>query len=384
MTKRALLLGGTGAMGIHLAPALAEAGFTVDVTTRTSRSSEMAGINFIIGNAQDDQFVTQLLRLHRYDVLVDFMLYGTDDFTQRLPTLLAGTEQYFLLSSYRVFANASILTETSPRLLDVVRDPTYLKTDEYALAKARQEDVLRASDASNWTIVRPGITYSTGRFQLGTLEANMVVWRSRRQVPVAIPKLMLEKQTTLTWAGDVAKLLTRLAGNAKAFGEDFNVVTAEHHSWRYVAGIYHEVLGTEVCEVETEDYIKALGEGLNNYQVHYDRMFDRVLDNRKVLGVTGFSQGDFTSLRAGLIAELHRFLEKPSPLIIDFGRQARFDALTHSFIGFKNLRLYDIFVYLIHRLPGAARAVGPVKRALQKLRSAAASGRPGVSSEFFR
>jgi nucleoside-diphosphate-sugar epimerase len=375
MSKRALLLGGTGAMGIYLAPALAAAGFTVDVTTRGRRSSETADIHFTTGDAHDDRFITALLTHHHYDVLVDFMVYGTDDFTRRLQTLLAGTEQYFFVSSYRVFADAPVLTENSPRLLDVSRDHTYLRTDEYALAKARQEDVLRASDARNWTIVRPGITYSTGRFQLGTLEADMVGWRSQRKVPVAVPRPMLDKETTLTWAGDVAQLVTRLAGNPNALGEDFNVVTAEHHTWRYIAGIYQEVLDTEVREVETRDYINALGGGFNFYQVNYDRMFNRVLDNQKVLAVTGYSQLDFTTVHTGLTVELHRFLDHPSPVTVDFGRQARFDALTRSFIGLKGLTPRDIVVYLIHRIPGASLVVESVKRVLQKLRTARKSAR---------
>jgi nucleoside-diphosphate-sugar epimerase len=362
MSRRALLLGGTGAMGIHLGPALANAGFKVDITTRRTRSSDTPGIHFATGDAHDDQFVTALLTRHRYDVIVDFMVYGTADFARRMPTLLAGTEQYFFVSSYRVFADAPILTETSPRLLDVSPDHAYLRTDEYALAKARQEDLLRASGARNWTIVRPGITYSTGRFQLATLEADMVLWRSQRHVPVAVPGAMLDKQTTLTWAGDVARLITRLAGNSDALGEDFNVVTAEHHTWRYIADIYHELLGTEVREVETSAYIKALGGGYGVYQVNYDRMFNRVLDNRKVLAVTGSSQDDFSSVQTGLTAELQRFLDRPSPVPVDFGTQARIDALTHSFIGFDGLTPRDILAYLIHRIPGANRVVKPIKR----------------------
>lgn len=367
MSKRALLLGGTGAIGIYLAPALASAGYTVDVTTRCTRSSQHHGIHFVTGDAHDDRFVAALLTRHRYDVLVDFMLYGTDDFTRRLPTLLAATDQYFFVSSYRVFADAPVLTENSPRLLDVARDHEYLRTDEYALAKARQEDALRADGARNWTIVRPGITYSTGRFQLATLEADMVVWRSQRHVPVAVPNAVLDREATLTWAGDVAQLITRLAGNPDALGEDFNVVTAEHHTWRYIAGIYREVLGTEVREVETGEYIKASGGGFTYYQVNYDRMFDRVLDNQKVLEATGFSQVDFTTVQNGLTAELHRFLDRPSRLAVDFGRQARFDALTGSFIGFSGLTPRDIVIYLIHRLPGASRVVKWAKRVLQRV-----------------
>ena len=64
------------------------------------------------------------------------------------------------------------------RLLDVSHDSIYLKTDEYALAKARQEDILRKSGKNNWTIIRPYITYSESRLQLGVLEKEAWLYRA--------------------------------------------------------------------------------------------------------------------------------------------------------------------------------------------------------------
>jgi hypothetical protein len=40
------------------------------------------------------------------------------------------------------------------------------------------------------------------------------------------------------------------------------------------------------------------------WQLAYDRLFDRVVDNSKVLRVTGLKQADFTPLRRGLEKEL--------------------------------------------------------------------------------
>lgn len=50
------------------------------------------------------------------------------------------------MSSSRVYADSQTpITENSPRLLDVYKEEEYLKTDEYALSKARQEDILHRS-----------------------------------------------------------------------------------------------------------------------------------------------------------------------------------------------------------------------------------------------
>lgn len=40
------------------------------------------------------------------------------------------------------------------------------------------------------------------------------------------------------------------------------------------------------------------------YQLAYDRLFERIVDNSKVLRVTGLKQSDFMPLRCGLEKEL--------------------------------------------------------------------------------
>ena len=57
------------------------------------------------------------------------------------------------------------------------KDEEYLKTDEYALSKARQEDILHRSGKNNWTVIRPYITYSEIRLQLGVLEKELWLYR---------------------------------------------------------------------------------------------------------------------------------------------------------------------------------------------------------------
>ena len=51
--------------------------------------------------------------------------------------MLEATDQYVFISSARVYAQTEdLITEDTPRLLDVCTDKEYLKTNEYALAKA--------------------------------------------------------------------------------------------------------------------------------------------------------------------------------------------------------------------------------------------------------
>ena len=308
--KRVLLIGGTGAIGTYLAPALTERGFEVFITSRSAHESS-DGITYLTGDARaDDAFMDAQMDLH-YDAIVDFMVYNTVGFTERYKRFLDSTEHYLFLSSYRVFADAGLtpLTEESPRLLDVVDDPEYLMTDEYALTKARQEDLLRGDGRKNFTIIRPAITYSKERFQLGSMEAKEFVGKAVCGRPVLFAEEMLDKQTTMSWAGDVAKMIAGLVLNEAAFGETYIVSTAEHHSWREIIGLYHEQIGLNVTPVPLKKYLNTIG---RPWQIKYDRLYDRIVDNSKILAVTGMRQSDFMPLFEGLKNELEQFLSDPS------------------------------------------------------------------------
>lgn len=296
---KVLLLGGTGAIGVYLRRELAQLGHDVVVTSRRARDAE-DGVRYLVGDGKNLDFVKKVLSDETPDVIVDFMIYSTDEFAERVETLLANVRQYIFLSSYRVFNEQLPLRETSPRLLDSIADADYLKTDEYGLCKARCENILRASGKKNWTIVRPCITYSKERFQFGCLEANVVCYRSFHGQDVVIPEEMLHKRTTMSWAGDVSKMIARLVLTERALGDDFNVVTSESHTWAEVAEIYREALGMSVRVVPLAKYLRFCG----SYQVRYDRLFDRVMDNSKILSITGLSQSDFLPLAEGLKREL--------------------------------------------------------------------------------
>ncbi len=320
--KKVLLLGGTGAMGVYLTEILSALGHSVVVTSRRPREAH-GTVSYLCGNAQDDTFLRDCVKRVSPDAIVDFMVYGTEVFQRRVGFLTQASAHYVFLSSYRVYAGEVPLRETSPRLLDVCTNTDYLGTDEYALTKARQEDLLRAMHGGNaWTIVRPAITFSKERFQFGVLEANTVCWRALHGLPLVMPAEMLDKRTTLTWGRDVAMMIARLVLNPKAYGEAFTAATAEAHTWREVFEIYRKTIGATLVECSMADYLTITQVP---WQVRYDRMFDRVVDNSKVLAATGMTQADLTPLDEALSRELAAFREHPHYAWLDWGRTARMD-----------------------------------------------------------
>ncbi|OZG68553.1 NAD-dependent epimerase/dehydratase family protein [Bifidobacterium eulemuris] len=323
---RILILGGTGAMGAHVSELLTRMGHQVTVTSRRQRASNDPRLEYRTGNAKDGSFLDGLLST-RWDAIIDFMIWSTPEFRNRAASFLNATGQYVFVSSYRVYADSPVIREESPRLLDVVDDPDYLATDEYALAKARCEDMLFQSGTTNWTIVRPAVTYDGGgRFQLAVHESDAWLWRARRHIPVPLPDEILQKQGTMTWGGDVARMIALLIGNDQAMGEAFTVSTSEHQTWRTVADIYAQIVPLVVKDCPMDEFEQAHGA---KYQIRYDRMYDRVIDNNKILTTTGLTQEQLTDTRTGLQAQLRAYLNghENEPHLESPGRQGRLDRL---------------------------------------------------------
>lgn len=307
-----LILGGTGAMGTHLVKILVECGEEVYVTSRRQQKSE-GNMHYLQGDAHDENFLAGLLSEH-WDAIVDYMVYNTVEFQERAQQLLAVTEQYIFFSSSRVYADGEgCITEFGrPRLLDVTNDQVYLATDEYALTKARQENILRQSGRINWTIIRPYITYSSHRLQLGVMEKETWLQRVLWGGSIVFSKDIASHYTTLTYGADVSRVVAMLIGNRRALGRAVHIAGPDALKWEEVLDVYLKVLESElgkrpnVCWQRTsEGIVKVLG---CTYQVRVDRLFDRRFDSLLADELCG-EQIHYVSMRDGLTRCLTEFLQ---------------------------------------------------------------------------
>ncbi len=310
MKKKVLVLGGTGAMGVYTVPELLAMGYAVDVVSLDEWKMANQNVRYIKADGFDDAFLCSLMEKEHYDAVIDYMLYRTDLFERRVDMLLTHTEHYIFLSTYRVYSSDELpIRETSPRLLESRADDAVYQShdrDEYSLYKARQEDVLRSRGHGNWTIVRPAITFSKLRYQLVTLEADVLIRRAMEKKTVLLPERAMDVRATMSWAGDVGRMFARLVLNPGAYGETFSICTAENHSWREIAEYYKEIIDLRYEVVDTQTYMDVwAGNGLHaQYQLYLDRCLDRVMDNSKVLSVTGMKQSELTPIKEALTKEL--------------------------------------------------------------------------------
>jgi len=282
---KVLLLGGTGAIGNYVTSKLNRAGNEIIVTSRKHHANK-GYVRYIQGDSLDDEFLFNLIGTDRYDAIIDFMSYTTDHFRRRYNELLLATEQYVFLSSSRVYAdNCMPLKEDCPRLLDETSDSEFLLSDEYALAKARQEDLLKKSEKNNYTIIRPYVSYSPDRLQLGVLEKEYWLRPVLLGLPVIFPEDMLNTTTTMTFGGDVAEGICAILGEKTALGEVFHITCNNTIKWKEVIELYKTVIKRErkinmnMIYVTREEFMYC-HRGI--YQQIYDRYYNRSFDNAKI------------------------------------------------------------------------------------------------------
>lgn len=315
-----LILGGTGAIGSFLVKELAKTNHNIYVTTRKSRESS-CNVKYIQGNAHDLKFVIKILNLHNWDCIIDFMNYTTEEFKQKYLYFLQKSKQFIFISSSRVYAdNDSIITENSPTLLEQSSDKKFLKTDDYALAKARQEKLLKNSGFINYTIIRPYMSYYSNRLDLGFYPKELWLKRALKGKKIIFPKDLLNKYTTLTYGEDVAKGIASIIGVQTAQGEIFHITQNTSSTWKEILNIYLSTLkrnGIE-CTVKFIETDRCYG-----YINCYDRQYNRTFDNSKISQY--YSTNNCININVGLTKCIETFLHSPNFLNVDWKIYAHWD-----------------------------------------------------------
>ena len=283
----------------------------MDVICLEEKSSEDDRIRYYQTRATLE-FLQELLEKNHYNGIVNFLHYPEpEDYKPYHELLTENTEHLIFLSSYRVYADMEHpVTEKAPRLLDVSGNEEFLTTEKYAVSKAKCEDYIRSlPDRKNWTIVRPVISFSERRFDIVMTSRREVIEKSRAGRKIILPLDAKNRTAGLDWSGNSGKLIANLLFKKDALGEAFTISSAPNLTWGQVADIYTELLGAEFEWLELENYKAAVGQTKEDWGLIYDRLFDRRIDNAKVLRVTGLQKEDFLSVKEGVQRELEKVFE---------------------------------------------------------------------------
>jgi len=219
---RALVLGGTEFIGVHLVRALTRAGHEVAVFNRGRRNERLPdGVKTIVGDRKDHALMKRVLAGVRADALVDVTYAPTtgEDVEAVLDALEGRVGHALFVSTCRVYDHALPIPydEATPRSL---------YWGEYAKHKIAGEDaVLRRHRERGWpvTIVRPTHVYGP----MNTRNNETFFFdRLLRGRPVLLPG----DGRWLRQFGhveDLADAMVALLGRREAFGEAYNVTGEE-------------------------------------------------------------------------------------------------------------------------------------------------------------
>ena len=302
--KKVLLIAGGGTLGTYTAKELLNKGCAVDVICLEDYTSNNPKLCYHKAKA-DLNYLTEFLKDKYYDGIVNFIHYYVPEMYKPVHKLLTSkTDQLIFLSSYRVYAESKQpLTEEAPFLADVVEDEEFLKSEDYAVPKAICEKFLREeSGTENWTVVRPVISFSDKRFDLVTVSGHEIIDAARSGKTVILPEAAKNLTAGLDWAGNSGKLIANLLFKKECLGEAYTVSSGQNLTWGEVADIYTRLTGVNFRWADTEEYVST-GHGGNG--LFYDRLYDRAVDNTKILKATGLKKEDFTSIEDGIKIELN-------------------------------------------------------------------------------
>lgn len=289
---RILVIGGTGNMGRPLVKLLAESGHCVSVVCRrkvcegdAARLANCGG-EYFYGDAKDGKFMDGVLNRH-FDAIVDFCIYSSEEFRERVSTFLAKTDQYVCLSAGAVYADIPTpKNESSPRYLEA--DPPQegtAKWNWYCYEKARIEDMLLKSGKRNWTIVRPGSIMNASHYGWGHWWNEDWTWRILRGQKVIVVEDMLDYRFSFSSGEQIAGMMAVLVCNGKTMGEVYNVCSDEVWTWRGLLEAYVEIFakhGIEIrCVSRNSKDIIGTNAGFE-YWYKRARLLDRVFDNSKI------------------------------------------------------------------------------------------------------
>ncbi|MBQ7604529.1 MAG: hypothetical protein IJU75_06195 [Clostridia bacterium] len=312
--KKVLIIGGGGTLGEYTTLELLTQGCRVDVIALENLCSFSSDLRYIRGRA-DDEMLSELLGANQYQGVIDFLHYPSHEaYEKRMRLLANNTERYIFLSSYRVYADSSsIITENSPQISEVYSDSDLLKYDTYGMSKCRCEKILSGSEYENWTIVRPLISFSRHRFDLVTLGGLHIFPAYLTGRPLLLPVEAKNKTAGLGWAGNVGKLIARLLFAKGAERECFTVGNDENLTWSAIADIYSDVMDLKYEWVDSETYLRVCtsNKPADRIILYYDRLFDRRIDNSKVMGITGTQKSEMLGFRDALIRELQALSAHP-------------------------------------------------------------------------
>jgi nucleoside-diphosphate-sugar epimerase len=322
---RILFIGGTGIISTACTDLAVARGHDVTLLNRGRRAAR-PGVRTLVADVRDESSMAAALQGEKWDVVVNFLAFGSDDVARDVGRFQGRVGQYFFISSASVYERPVrnyLITETTPRA-----NPLW----DYSRAKiAAEETLLRAYRESGFpgVIIRPSLTYGETQITLAVNsweKSYTAVDRMRRGKPVIIPGDGTSLWT-ITHNTDFAKGLVGLLGHPEATGEAFHITSDEVLTWNQYYAAVADAAGVarpEFVHIASDFIITCAPE--KSGSLLGDKATSVVFDNAKIKRfVPGFACT--TPYPSGIARTLAWFDADPARRQIDEAANALYDRI---------------------------------------------------------
>lgn len=276
---KVLFIGGTGNISTAVSKLCVERGIDLYHLNRGRSGVEIPGVTTLQADIYDAEQVARALQGHRWDAVVDWIVYLESEIERDIALFRGRTAQYIFISSASVYQKPlthPVVTEGTPMI-----NPFW----EYSRNKiACEERLNRAYREESFpvTIVRPSHTYDTIiPAILGSGSDYTLLDRMQRGEKVVVHGDGTSLWT-LTHSEDFALGFAGLLANPQAIGHAFHITSDESLNWNQIYQIMAGALGVEanilhipsdfICSVEPDYTGTLLG----------DKSYSVIFDNSKI------------------------------------------------------------------------------------------------------
>lgn len=286
-----LMIGGTGVLSSAVANEALKQGVKVTMINRGNRRNLIPdAVEFIKSDKKDFKNIQNLLGQRKFDAVMDYLCYSDKEIAESFRFYSHYTKQYFFISSCAVYNTSlgDVCSEDSPKVLPIWNYSVNKWASEEALVKLAEQS------ETNYTIVRPCVTYGDTRIPYGISPQYGYHW--------TLVSRILNEKPIIRWNGGVNRCnmmrvedfaigVVGLIGNPKAYNEAFNICGDETPSFNEVLDVLSNLIGEKVniVDVSSEFYAKELPERAG--EILGGRSIDALNSNDKIKTIVpSFSQ----------------------------------------------------------------------------------------------
>ena len=321
-----LLIGGTGVLSSAVTAEAMSHGISVTMINRGLRPLPM-GAEVIISNNKDYAGIAEKIKNRKFDAVIDFLCYNTQELQDSFSLYSKHTKQYFFISSCAVYdtTKGGIYGEDSPK----VRKEWPYSVDKWNCELLLVDMAKKANCA--YTIIRPCLTYGDTRLPYGIAPEFRKHWTLVARILAGKPIIRWNhgvNRWNMMRVEEFAIGLVGLIGNPKAYNEAYNICGDEMPSYDDVLEAISKKINKAAIKVDVDSkFYASKMPGWIAGEIMGGRSADLTCSNAKIKKVVpAFKQQ--IMLVEGVAKTIDAYVNQNYQLGIDWA----FDAVTDQVI----------------------------------------------------